>query len=112
MANKISQRQVVAEIVPVVVTGCPTGPAFSNYFAQVSGGEITAAVEKIYDGGILFPEVLTGPPEIGDVTITRHYDADRDGPALKLLRNKPRLSLWVCLSLKVIRLLVLRPRSL
>ena len=88
MANKISQRQVVAEVVPVLVTGCPTGPPFVGYFAQVSGGEITAAVEKIYDGGILFPEVLTGPPEISDVTVTRHYDADRDGPALKLLRNK------------------------
>jgi hypothetical protein len=88
MANKISQRQVVAELERVAVPGCPTGPAFANYFAQVSGGEVTAAVEKIYDGGILFPEVLTGPPEIGDVTVTRHYDADRDGPALRLLRNK------------------------
>ena len=88
MANKISQRQVVSEIRPVVVPGCPTGPTFDMYFAQVSGGEVTAAVEKIYDGGILFPEVLTGPPEIGDVTVTRHYDADRDGPALRLLRNK------------------------
>lgn len=88
MANKISQRQVVAEIKPVVVPGCPTGDVFPNYFAQVSGGEITAAVEKVYDGGILFPEVLTGPPEIGDVTVTRHYDADRDGPALKKTRNK------------------------
>jgi len=88
MANKISQRQVVAELERVSVPGCPTGPPFVNYFAQVSGGEVTAAVEKIYDGGILFPEVLTGPPEIGDVTVTRHYDADRDGPALRLLRNK------------------------
>lgn len=88
MANKISQRQVVAEITPIVVPGCPTGPTFADYFAQVSGGEVTAAVEKVYDGGALFPEVLTGPPEIGDVTITRHYDADRDGPALRLLRNK------------------------
>lgn len=88
MANKISQRQVVAEITAIVVPGCPTGPAFTDYFAQVSGGEVTAAVEKVYDGGALFPEVLTGPPEIGDVTLTRHYDADRDGPSLRLLRNK------------------------
>lgn len=88
MANKVSQRQVVAEIRPITVPGCPTGPVFSGMFAQVSGGEITAAVEKVYDGGALFPEVLTGPPEIGDVTITRHYDKDRDGPALKVVRNK------------------------
>lgn len=88
MANKISQRQIVASIQPKTVGGCPTGPPFANYFAQVSGGEITAAVEKVYDGGVLFPEVLTGPPEIGDITVTRHFDADRDGPALKKIRNK------------------------
>jgi hypothetical protein len=67
--------------------GCPIGPAFDGYFAQVSGGEVTASVEKVYDGGALFPEVLTAPPEIGDITVTRHYDVERDGPSLKISRK-------------------------
>jgi hypothetical protein len=43
-------------------------------FAQVSGGEITASVEKIYEGGAKRPTVLCAPSEIGDVTLTAHYD--------------------------------------
>lgn len=85
MSNKIAQRQVVATIKPEKV-GNTIGPVFNNYFAQVSGGEITASVEKVYDGGSLFPETLCAPPEIGDITVTRHFDKDRDGRALQLLR--------------------------
>ena len=85
---KISQRQVVAKVVPVAtMAGHVTGPTFNDYFAQVSGGEITAKVEKIYDGGKAFPETLCAPAEIGDITITRHYDPDRDGPSLKAARR-------------------------
>lgn len=85
---KIAQRQVVAEIQPVSVTGSKyKGPAFPDYFAQVSGGEITAPVEKVYDGGAIFPDTLCAPPEVGDITVTRHYDPDRDGAALKRVRS-------------------------
>ena len=85
---KLSQRQVVANIVPVSgLAGHVTGPKFEQYFAQVSGGEITAKVEKIYDGGMAFPETLCAPAEIGDITITRHYDPDRDGSSLKQARR-------------------------
>jgi hypothetical protein len=58
-SNKLAQRQIIAEITPI--TGDVTGPNLSGYFAQVSGGEITAAVEKIYIGGQAFPEVLCAP---------------------------------------------------
>lgn len=87
--GKASQRQIVAEVTPSQVAGAThnRGPAFAGYFAQVSGGEITAAVEKVYDGGQVFPEVLCAPPEIGDITITRHYDPDRDGPSIKMVRR-------------------------
>jgi hypothetical protein len=85
---KVAQRQVVAEINPVAgLPGHARGPAFEGYFAQVSGGEVTASVEKVYDGGALFPETLCAPPEVGDVTVTRHYDVDRDGPSLKAIRR-------------------------
>lgn len=84
---KTSQRQIVAEIKPVSLNG-RQAPRFNGKFAQVSGGEITAAVEKVYDGGALFPEVLCAPPEVGDITVTRHFDPARDGAALKKLRQQ------------------------
>lgn len=85
---KASQRQVVAEIVPITgISGAVTGPRFAGYWAQVSGGEITSSVEKVYDGGAIFPEALPAPSEIGDLTVTRHYDPDRDGNNLKRLRQ-------------------------
>ena len=73
--SKLAQRQIIAEITPLA-GGDVTGPNLSGYFAQVSGGEITAAVEKIYVGGTPFPEVLCAPSEVGDMTLTRHYDTD------------------------------------
>lgn len=71
---KVSQRQVLASIVPVLSTH-PKWGVFK--FAQVSGGEITASVEKIYEGGKLRPTVICAPSEIGDITLTAHYDDDR-----------------------------------
>jgi hypothetical protein len=86
--GKAAQRQIVAEIQTAAVTGQHSrGPAFNGYFAQVSGGEITASVEKVYDGGAKFPETLCAPAEIGDITVTRFYDPDRDGAALKVVRS-------------------------
>lgn len=90
---KVSQRQVLAGIVPVEPTKHPKWTGFK--FAQVSGGEITASVEKIYEGGKLRPTVLCAPSEIGDITLTAHYDDDNveaDGPtglAKKLADLRP-----------------------
>jgi hypothetical protein len=79
--SKVSQRQVLASIVPVAAS---IHPLWTNFkFAQVSGGEITASVEKIYEGGRLRPTVLCAPSEVGDITLTAHYDDDRiqaEGP--------------------------------
>lgn len=70
-SQKLSQRQLIAEIVPASATS----PAWNGFkFAQVSGGEITAAVEKVYAGGDQSPSVLCAPFEIGDITITAHMD--------------------------------------
>jgi hypothetical protein len=90
---KIAQRQIVASIVPSgggINTETPPSPGTDGsyaYFAQVTGGEITASVEKIYIGGKLFPEVLCAPAEIGDITITRHYDKTIDGSFLGAIRQ-------------------------
>ena len=67
--QKLSQRQIVGSI-----EGIGASPRFDGYFAQVSGGEVTAAVEKVYDGGERFPETLCAPADIGDITVTRHYE--------------------------------------
>ena len=64
--GKATQRQIVASIQPVI----DTHPKFASYFTTVSGGEISAAVEKVYDGGSQFPEVLCAPAEIGDITVS------------------------------------------
>lgn len=77
MAKKFaSQRQVLAKIElsdGQTSIGIPA-TAFTDAFAQVSGGEITAAVEKVYRGGNLFPETLCAPAEIGDITLTDFVD--------------------------------------
>ncbi len=84
---KASQRQIVASIAPKAVLDHETGPTFTGYFAQISGGEITSAAEKIYTGGTNFPETLCAPAEIGDITLTRHFDPKESGTPLKTLRQ-------------------------
>jgi hypothetical protein len=91
---KISQRQVVAKVISLTGKGGDdenTNQFFSTeraYFSQVSGGEIQASVEKVYDGGQTFPEVLPSVIEVGDVTVTRHYDPNIDAPVISHYRSK------------------------
>jgi hypothetical protein len=76
MPSKVSQRQVLAKIVPQTAQA-EILPKWGEFrFAQLSGGEITASVEKIYQGGDKHPTVLCAPYEIGDITLTAHLDDD------------------------------------
>ena len=78
---KATQRQIVATIEPTEAGTVPNlsgGGGEEGYFTTVSGGEISAAVEKIYDGGRIHPEVLCAPSEIGDITISRYATDDQD----------------------------------
>lgn len=88
--SKATQRQIVAKIdAPVpTIPGHANGPVFDTYFATVSGGEISASVEKVYDGGAKFPETLCAPSEIGDITVSKFYDPDVDHSRLVSLRQK------------------------
>ena len=94
MAANVSQRQVLAQITPGGTLDLPKWTGFR--FAQLSGGEITASVEKIYQGGDKHPTVLCAPYEIGDITLTAHMDDDfteSDGQTglshkISLLRDK------------------------
>lgn len=84
---KATQRQIVATIEP---SPDSIGPNFNNgeYFTTVSGGEISAAVEKVYDGGKIHPEVLCAPSEIGDITVSRFAtDEEEDYGYLQELRQ-------------------------
>jgi hypothetical protein len=100
---KVSQRQIVAAITPRTPqpdprTKPPTFHARRKYFAQVSGGEVQASVEKVYDGGSFTPEVLPAPIEVGDITVTRHYDPATDGgpiAAARPLVGKARYDVYV-----------------
>ena len=71
----------------MTVPGHVPGPNFPKYFATVSGGEISASVEKVYDGNSTFPEVLCAPAEIGDITVSKFYDPDEDTVRLNKLRQ-------------------------
>ncbi len=84
---KATQRQIVATIEP---SDGSIGPEFNGtkYFTTVSGGEISAAVEKVYDGGKIHPEVLCAPSEIGDITVSRFAtDEEDDYTHLQQLRQ-------------------------
>lgn len=90
---KVAQRQIVATVVPSSAqpNSSVTPPRWDQaggrtYFAQVSGGEVQATVEKVYDGGSTTPEALPAPIEVGDLTVTRHYDPASDGPLINAVR--------------------------
>lgn len=106
MGLKTAQRQLVAQIEPIEAAkdsqgkpvgphGTAYGPTFkpstaneAYYFTQISGGEVTASVEKVYSGGSHLPEVLCAPAEIGDVTITGNFeDSDFVFDNMKSLRE-------------------------
>lgn len=63
-----------------------------GYWAAFSGGEISSDTNKVRDGGVLKPDVLAGPPETDDLTLTRPYDAARDQPMINEL--KKRVGVW------------------
>lgn len=76
MTQKAAQRQIVASV-----------GGINGYFAQVSGGEISSSAEKVFDGGSLTPDTLTGVREIGNVSVSRPYAPDVDAPLLRTLRS-------------------------
>jgi hypothetical protein len=59
-----------------------------GYWSTKSGGNISSDTTKVYDGGDPTPYVLASNPEAENITVGRPYDARRDGPLLKRLRNR------------------------
>lgn len=61
---------------------------FPGYFANKEGGEISAEVSKVYDGGSKKPENMAGPSETDNVTVSRPYRPSVHGPILKSLAKQ------------------------
>lgn len=59
-----------------------------GYFPTKSGGNTSADVERVYDGGSLDPDLIAGNPEVEDVTLGRHFAPARDGSILNRLRSR------------------------
>lgn len=49
-----------------------------DHWAQKSGGDVTAETTKVYDGGFPFPQSISGPPSVDDITVTAPYEPERD----------------------------------
>lgn len=58
-----------------------------GYFASKSGGNVSADVNKVYDGGSLKPDLVTAPAVAENITVSRPYDATRDPDLLARLRS-------------------------
>lgn len=76
MGEKSAQRQFLVKI-----------DGIRGWWAQKSGGAVTSAVTKVYDGGALVPDILTSPQDVEDITLTRPYDRLRDYDTVKRLRQ-------------------------
>lgn len=59
-----------------------------GYWSTFSGGNVSADTNKVYDGGNLTPEVLSGPAEADNVTISRPFDDNRDMELVAQLRQQ------------------------
>lgn len=71
----ISQRQFL-----VSITG------IEGYFMTKSGGGISSDSTKIYSGGSRVPAIVTGIPDVENITVGRAYDNARDTALLARLR--------------------------
>lgn len=56
-------------------------------WATCNGGDKSVTVTKEYDGGNPRPEALTSDPDYDDLTVSRPYRLDRDGPLAKTLNQ-------------------------
>jgi hypothetical protein len=65
-----------------------TALGIEGAFATKTGGETSAEVTKVYDGGSTTPENLAGPPTTDNVTCGRPYRATRDAAIIKRLRPR------------------------
>lgn len=78
---KAAQRQFLVSV-----------EGIDGYFATKAGGDLSADVTTVFDGGSLTPERLASPALPGDVTVGRPFDPERDLIVLAGLR--PLVGRW------------------
>jgi len=74
---KTSQRNFLVKVIGI-----------DGFFATKQGGDKTSTATKVWDGGVLTPDILSSPPDVTDVTLTRPYDRDRDPVVIAALREE------------------------
>lgn len=57
-------------------------------FATKGGGNVTSELTKVYDGGKLRPDLISGPSEADNITVSRPYDPLRDAGIIASLRQQ------------------------
>lgn len=82
MAEQTSSQRMFL----VSVSGIP------GYFDTKSGGETSADTNKHYNGGSNKPEILSGPAEVDNLTVSRAWKYTRDFASHKAARA--RVGTW------------------
>lgn len=59
-----------------------------GYWSKKTGAELKSAVNKVYDGGSLVPDVIAAPAEVADIVLARPFDPDRDQAVMNLLKRR------------------------
>ena len=59
-----------------------------RFWASKSGGEYSSDTTKVWDGGLLTPEVLAGPADISNITVSRPYRPNNDQAIRRSLAKK------------------------
>jgi len=73
---KMAQRQAL-----VTIEGVP------GRWATRTGGDVTADVTPVWDGGMDYPEQMASPPSADNVTVSRPVDDARDLTEIKRLKR-------------------------
>ncbi len=77
--NYMSQRQFLVRVMDDDIPG---------YWMQKQGGNTSADSNKFFPGGDDVPVILTGLKVTDNITVSRAYDAVRDGAMLKAIRDQ------------------------
>lgn len=77
--NYMSQRQFLVDVADDDIPG---------YWMQKQGGNTSADSNKFFPGGDDVPVILTGLKVTDNITISRAYDAVRDGAMLRAIRDQ------------------------
>lgn len=74
---KMAQRQGLVSI-----------EGIAGLWATKTGGDVTADVTPVWDGGTDHPDQLASPPSSDNVTVSRPVDDDRDLAEMKAIKKQ------------------------